>query len=169
MQHHEIRIISGGQTGVDRAALDVAAQLDLARGGWCPKGRLAEDGPIDASYPLVETPSPAYEQRTMWNVRDADATLIITSRTPLSGGTRYTKSVAEGLRRPHLVVTLDQQGSLAITAEWLRRHEVRVLNIAGPRESGQPGIYREASAYLHGLLQLWITPMDAQSIVERNE
>jgi hypothetical protein len=169
MQQHVIRIISGGQTGVDRAALDVARNLGIPHGGWCPKGRLAEDGAIDASYPLEETPSAAYEQRTMWNVRDADATLIITSRTPLTGGTRYTKSVAEGLRRPHLVVTLEQQGSLAITAEWLRRHDVRVLNVAGPRASGQPGIYREASAYLHGLLQLWIAPMDAQSIVESNE
>ncbi len=163
MQHNGLRIISGGQTGVDRAALDVAAQLGIARGGWCPKGRLAEDGALDVSYPLEETPSPAYEQRTMWNVRDADATLIVTSGAPLSGGTRYTKTLAEGLRKPHLVVTLDEQGSLAITAEWLRRHDVRVLNVAGPRESGQPGIYGAAYAYLHDLLQLWIAPMEMQS------
>ncbi|MDT8323959.1 MAG: putative molybdenum carrier protein [Bacteroidota bacterium] len=165
---NEIRIMSGGQTGVDRAALDVAGKLGLARGGWCPKGRLAEDGVIDASYPLVETPSASYEQRTMWNVRDADATLIIAAHAPLTGGTRYTRTVAEGLRKPQLVVVLEEQASLAMTAEWLRRHEVRVLNVAGPRESGQPGIYRQAFTYLQALLQLWIAPMAERSTIEDN-
>lgn len=164
-----MRIISGGQSGVDRAALDVAEKLGIARGGWCPKGRLAEDGPIAASYPLTETPSGAYEQRTMWNVRDADATLILAARAPLTGGTRYTKNVAEGLRKPHQVVVLDDQGSIAITVQWLRSHDVRVLNVAGPRESGEPGIYHAAFAFLHGLLQLWTAPINARAAVDSTD
>ena len=73
------KIVSGGQTGVDRAALDVARELSLACGGWCPRGRRAEDGAIPARYPLVETPRAAYPQRTEWNVRDSDATLVLAS------------------------------------------------------------------------------------------
>ena len=80
------RLVSGGQTGVDRAALDVARELAIPSGGWCPKGRKAEDGKIDDSYPLVESPSASYSQRTRWNVRDSDGTLVLTCGK-LTGGT----------------------------------------------------------------------------------
>ncbi|PSQ85488.1 MAG: molybdenum cofactor carrier, partial [Bacteroidetes bacterium QH_2_63_10] len=87
------KIISGGQTGVDRAALDAALAFNVPVGGWCPKGRRAEDGQIPDRYPLEETPSEAYEQRTAWNVRDSDGTLIITDGS-LEGGTALTMTEA---------------------------------------------------------------------------
>ncbi|MCB2206483.1 putative molybdenum carrier protein [bacterium] len=157
MQPDSYRIISGGQTGVDRAALDVGAQLGLPTGGWCPRGRLAEDGQVPAAYPLEETPSDAYEQRTMWNVRDADATLLLAVSAPLTGGTLFTQSVAEGMQKPHMTVILDDATSLSMTAEWLRRNRTRVLNVAGPRESSHPGIQQRASQFLTELFHLWIS------------
>lgn len=147
------RIISGGQTGVDRAALDAAMEFGIPCGGWCPKGRIAEDGRIDDRYPLEETPSAAYEQRTMWNVRDADATLILALRSPLSGGTKYTVQVADGLGKPRHIVLLDEHPSLTIAADWLQRHSVGTLNVAGPRESGAPGAYHNAHVFLANLLR----------------
>src|SRR5690606_25772528 len=87
------RIVTGGQTGTDRAALDFALEAGIACGGWCPRGRIAEDGPIAALYPLVETPTSLYEQRTEWNVRDSDATLVLTHGTPI-GGTLLTLECA---------------------------------------------------------------------------
>src|SRR3954447_23558628 len=99
------KLISGGQTGVDRAALDVALALGIPCGGWCPKGRKAEDGPIPERYPLTETPSGSYSQRTRWNVRDADATLILTWGQPTSG-TLLTVNACRGTDKPHLVLDL---------------------------------------------------------------
>src|SRR5207302_8438813 len=99
------RIISGGQTGVDRAALDVALELGLPCGGWCPRGRRAEDGPLDARYPLRETPWSGYPQRTGWNVRDSDGTLILTRGRP-DRGTAYTAEVAGRLHKPCLILDL---------------------------------------------------------------
>mgnify|MGYP006174065873 CR=1 FL=1 len=92
------RIISGGQTGVDRAALDAAMAAQYPVGGWCPQGRRAEDGPIPRDYPLRETPSAEYAQRTLWNVRDSDATLVLTPG-PITGGTRWTVVKAQELQR----------------------------------------------------------------------
>ncbi|MFQ5587063.1 MAG: putative molybdenum carrier protein, partial [Thermodesulfobacteriota bacterium] len=92
-------IVSGGQTGVDRAALDVALELGIRCGGWCPKGRLAEDGVIDSRYHLDETGSKSYSQRTEWNVRDSDGTLILTVEEP-TGGTALTIRAAEELGKP---------------------------------------------------------------------
>lgn len=145
------QIVSGGQTGVDRAALDVALELGIACGGWCPKGRLAEDGPIPERYPLRETRSARYARRTAWNVRDSDATLIV-ARRPLSGGTAYTEQVAVEQERPYLVAAPDVAEVPRIRA-WLDANEVAVLNVAGPRESGAPGIHAAASALLLALLR----------------
>lgn len=147
------RIVSGGQSGVDRAALDVAMESGILCGGWCPRGRLAEDGRIDHRYPLEETPSEAYEQRTMWNVRDADATLIVALRSPLTGGTQFTEQVADALGRPCHVALLEEHASITITADWLQRHAVGTLNVAGPRESGAPGVYLRARAFLTNLMR----------------
>jgi hypothetical protein len=145
------KLVSGGQTGVDRAALDVALELGLPCGGWCPRGRRAEDGPLDARYPLAETPSDDYAQRTAWNVRDSDATLILTRGAP-SGGTALTLEVAERLGRPVLAVDLETSPEPRAVAEWVEQAAVRVLNVAGPRESGMPGIYADALAFLRAVL-----------------
>jgi len=144
-------IISGGQTGVDRAALDAALSVGIATGGWCPRGRRAEDGKIDERYPLRETPSRVYSQRTEWNVRDSDATLIL-CRGAMTGGTQLTADIAVRHKRPLQVLDLDSAPDAAIAGEWLREHRVGVLNVAGPREEGFPGIYSQALAFLLRLL-----------------
>ncbi len=144
-------IVSGGQTGVDRAALDVAAELDLPRGGWCPRGRIAEDGVLGPEYPLRETLSRQYQVRTRLNVRDSDATLIL-ARGPLTGGTEFTRVCAERLGRPLLVIDLDEPENLERIRTWLTEHRVGVLNVAGPRESTSPGVYEAAAALLRELL-----------------
>jgi hypothetical protein len=144
------KIISGGQTGVDRAALDVALAMGIDCGGWCPKGRRAEDGPIASRYPLAETASPAYSQRTKRNVRDSDATLILSRGQP-RGGTLLTQRTAVELGKPCLSIDLGAPAALAEIREWLDRHAVGVLNVAGPRESQSPGITLEATRLLHEL------------------
>jgi Circularly permutated YpsA SLOG family len=145
------RIVSGGQTGVDRAALDVALELGLACGGWCPRSRKAEDGPIDARYPLVETPWDGYPQRTEWNVRDSDATLILTLGEP-DRGTLLTQEVAAKRKKPCRVVDL-ASADVAAIRDWLTEHRVSVLNVAGPRESSSPGIHARARELLLQLLK----------------
>ncbi len=150
------RVVSGGQTGVDRAALDAARALGIACGGWCPAGRWAEDGPIGPDYPLDETPEPDPAQRTGWNVRDADATLIVV-RGPLTGGTAETRRVAERLGRPVRIVELSAGGDPdpGETAYWIAtgRDRIDVLNVAGPRESEAPGIEARARAWLERVFE----------------
>ncbi len=146
------QIISGGQTGVDRAALDIALELGIPCGGWCPHGRKAEDGVIPAKYPLTETSSAEYAQRTARNVHDADATLILVCGPP-SGGTALTVEIARGAQRPYLIVDLEQPPTRSEVRRWLKRHGTGTLNVAGPRESGCPGIYEKALAFLRALLQ----------------
>ena len=145
-------VVSGGETGVDRAALDVACALGIACGGWCPRGRVAEDGRIRRRYSLDETPSANYLQCTEWNVRDADGTLILT-RGRLSGGTLQTLVYArERYRKPALVLQLRHDGQRRRLRAWLRRHRIRVLNVAGPREHKRRGIYAQARRLLRGAL-----------------
>ena len=134
------KIVSGGQTGVDRAALDFALANGVRHGGWCPKGRHAEDGVLDEKYNLHETPRRDYRQRTRWNVRDSDGTLVIIN-LELSGGTRYTLEVARKLDKSVLVVEEGGCGKEKEVLEWLERNDVQVLNVAGPRASSEPEIY----------------------------
>jgi hypothetical protein len=150
------KVVSGGQTGVDRAALDAARALGLPCGGWCPRGRLAEDGPIDPSYPLLETPSSDYAQRTEWNVRDSDATLVLV-RGRATGGTGLTIRLARRQGRPLLVVHLERDPAPDEAGRWLEARDVGVLNVAGPRESQRPGIGPEARAFLEKLFRLTST------------
>jgi hypothetical protein len=145
------RLISGGQTGVDRAALDVALALGLPCGGWCPRGRRAEDGRIPDRYPLRETPSAAYSQRTEWNVRDADAVLVL-FRGRLRGGTALTVALARRLGRPCLTVDLAGEPDPVAIAAWIAAHAVATLDVAGPRESQAPGIAAQARALLRAVL-----------------
>ncbi len=147
-----MKIISGGQTGVDRAALDAARALGFPHGGWCPFGRRAEDGPIPEHYPLVETTSPDYAARTERNVLDADATLILTRGKP-AGGTALTAQLAQMHGKPVLVIEPDDPRGAETIATWLREHAFAVLNVAGPRESQSPGIGAAAERVLRGALQ----------------
>ena len=145
------RIVSGGQTGVDRAALDLALEQGLPCGGWCPRGRRAEDGPLDARYPLDETPWSGYPQRTEWNVRDSDGTLLLVT-TAHRPGTELTHDVARRLGRPVYLWHLDALPDPDAFRRWLRIHNIRTLNVAGPRVSESPGVYASACAYLRAAL-----------------
>ena len=141
------QIISGGQTGVDRAALDAAVELGIPHGGWCPRNRLAEDGRIPERYRLKETESADYAVRTRLNVRDADATLIL-YREPLEGGTALTWQLAVQLEKPVFLVELGFPPVRKAFLQWIEENAVCTLNIAGPRESQRPGISREARQLL---------------------
>ncbi len=143
-------MISGGQTGVDRSALDVALELGMPAGGWCPKGRKAEDGSLASRYPLTETSSEQYWQRTEWNVRDSDGTLVLTRGAPAEG-TAYTIEVARKSGKPCLVLDLSEEPSESVVQAWADEHKVRVLNVAGPRESKCPGIYAQAAQFLRAI------------------
>ena len=148
------RIISGAQTGVDLAALDAALAADFPCGGWVPRGRFNEDGPIDPRYPVKETDSRRLAQRTEWNVRDSDATLIL-SRGPLSGGSALTARLAERYAKPCLHVDLAGL-SLAEAVDrithWLSAVDGTVLNAAGPRRSNDTEIYALAYRVIAALL-----------------
>ena len=145
-----IRIVSGGQTGVDRAALDVALELGWPVGGWCPAGRAAEDGPIPARYPLRETPSADPAQRTAWNVRDSDPTLLLSSGDP-SPGTGRAREEARVLGRPVYTWHVTSPADTGSFRRWLQVHRVAALNVAGPRESESPGVYDAARTLLRTL------------------
>jgi hypothetical protein len=145
------KIVSGGQTGVDRAALDVALEFGIPCGGWCPKGRRAEDGVIPDRYPLTPTASPDYPSRTRRNVEDADGTLVLTRGFP-AGGTALTIELANRLDKPHLVIDLSARPRAAAVRRWIQQHEVQLLNVAGPRESENPGIHAQAARFLRKVL-----------------
>lgn len=151
-----LRIVSGGQTGVDRAALDAALALGLGAGGWCPMGRRSEDGEIPARYPLVETASDKYPVRTRMNVHDSDATLIVTLGE-FDSGTRLTADIAQRTGKPFLVVPLDAADAIEKARSWLAQIRPSVLNVAGPRESKRPGIYGRAFAFLSRILKPELT------------
>lgn len=150
---HLRKIITGGQTGVDRAALDVALALDVPCGGWCPKGRIAEDGTIPDHYPLVETEDAEYSERTRRNVQDADGVLVLYAHSTDSG-TRHALNLAADINRPTLTVDLTREPDPADALAWLARFEKGVvINVEGPRESNSPGIYEQSVAYLRALLR----------------
>lgn len=137
-------IVSGGQTGADRGALAFAIEHGYTHGGWAPHGREAEDGKIPWKYQLLELDHGGYRQRTRRNVEDSDGTLII-NRGELDGGTLATQVFAQRLKKPFLVVQADRGvsgESAKVVLEWLRQYEIKILNVAGPRESKRPGIYR---------------------------
>ncbi len=146
-------MVTGGQAGVDRAALDAALDGGIPCGGWCPAGRWAEDGPIPAFYPLTETPEADPAFRTRRNAADGDGTLIIVDGAP-DRGCRLAGAAARELGRARLTVDLSktaQDAACAQVAAWIAREQIRILNIAGPRESNAPGIYCRAYEFLTSL------------------
>ncbi len=144
------KIVSGGQTGVDRAALDFAIRRGIPHGGFCPKGRRSESGRIAAKYRLTECASPEYAMRTALNVAHSDGTLILTRGRP-EGGTQRTVFLCREYGKPTLVIDLDRKLQAADFTAWLREHGIQTLNVAGPRESKQSGIGRQAKAALEAL------------------
>jgi len=146
------KIVSGGQTGVDRAALDVAIYLGIRHGGWCPAGRLAEDGRIPEVYLLTETGSSDYAERTEKNVIDSDGTLIVYWKW-IRGGTRLTERFAAKHRRPCFSIDLSDSSDIGPVQTWLACGGIRVLNIAGPRESNAPQLTQLAESFLLRLLE----------------
>lgn len=144
-RHGVVKIVSGGQTGVDRGALDAAIALGIDHGGWCPKGRTAEDGPIDSRYQLRELQSRDYADRTERNVIDSDGTLIL-YHTRLQGGTLLTNRLAMRHARPLLRVRLDRAICYDRIVTWILDNRVAVLNVAGPRGSSCAGLQKQACA-----------------------
>jgi hypothetical protein len=149
---HIEKIISGGQTGVDRAALDVALELGISCGGWCPKGRKAEDGPIGSRYPLQETISANYSVRTEKNVRESDGTLVLAKGEP-KAGTALTIKLAQKHKKPYLVRNPFVRRDLGTVSVWIKINRIRILNVAGPRESEIPGVHDRAFEFLKELLR----------------
>ena len=150
-------LISGGQTGADRAALDWAIANRIAHGGWCPMGRLAEDGLINEKYGLRETPEAVYSQRTEWNVRDSDATVIVSRAARLTSGSLLTMELAAAQRKPclHLSGLLDAPENARQMGVFLRKNEVGILNVAGPRASGEPEVAAFIQEIFNELLANW--------------
>ncbi len=141
------KIISGGQTGVDRAALDAALRLGIECGGWCPLGRWAEDGEIADLYPLKETESPDPAERTSLNVSDSDGTLVLADEG-LDEGSMLTVELAQKLGKSCLIFDFQGKGHVSDVRDWIVRDEVKILNVAGGRESISPGIYELSIGFL---------------------
>lgn len=145
------KIVSGGQTGVDRASLEWALAAGLDCGGWCPAGRIAEDGPIAAHFPLRETPAAGYAQRTEWNVRDSDGTVLFSRVPEIVGGTKLTKKFTSKWNRPCLVIVEKTTDAPSRRLhEFVEEHFIEILNVAGPREETEPGLAEFVRTVLEG-------------------
>jgi Circularly permutated YpsA SLOG family len=142
------KIISGGQTGADRAGLDFAIEVGLAHGGYVAKGRKAEDGRIDEKYRLTELATNSYPERTKRNVRQSDGTIILSLNEKLSGGSALTLSYARHANKPVLHIHNSETGHDPLShqvrrlKDFIESNAIEVLNLAGPRESNEPGVYR---------------------------
>ena len=149
------KIISGGQTGVDQAALDVAIELGIPHGGWIPKGRKTENGALPDKYRLKEMPTSSYAKRTEQNIIDSEGTLVI-SPGPLTGGSELTRKTAILHDRPciHIdLVTLNTLQAIKTVRSWIVHHGIEILNIAGPRAGENPEIYDMAVKTLKAVLR----------------
>jgi hypothetical protein len=151
----DLTIISGGQTGVDRAALDAAMQMGFDVGGWCPKSRRAEDGPLDLKYPLSETTSDSYEDCTELNVRDSDGTLILIWGAP-EAKTQYTNQMIEKCGKPSLQFDLMKRPSSQKFKDWIKENKIEVLNVTGPRADFRQGVYQDAKSAILEFLRAFV-------------
>ncbi|RLC23375.1 MAG: hypothetical protein DRH93_07475 [Deltaproteobacteria bacterium] len=150
------KIISGGQTGADRAALDVAIKFNIEHGGWIPKGRRTEEGPLPSKYQLDEMDTNDYRQRTKQNIIDSHGTVII-SRGNLTGGSKLTQSFAKVVGKPNCYIDLlntDEFEASIILKSFILENGIKILNVAGPRMSHNPGIYMDVKTILEILLYL---------------
>jgi hypothetical protein len=145
------KIISGGQTGADRAALDWAIKNQVAHGGWCPQGRKAEDGIIAPYYALEETPSEDYAQRTEWNIRDSEGTVIFSIYENLSGGSLLTKSIAKQQDKPYIHIYQErvEENQTVGFYDFLKNFNIQILNVAGVRASEDIRIYQFVINFLN--------------------
>ena len=136
------KIVSGGQTGADRTGLDWAIENRIPHGGWCPKGRKAEDGQIDARYELKEASRSDYVQRTELNVVDSDGTVVFSLAAVLTGGSKKTAEFARKHQKPclHLSAQLHGENAAGMLKNFIEENDIKVLNVAGPRESKEPGV-----------------------------
>jgi hypothetical protein len=151
------KIISGGQTGADRAALDVAIKMGIEHGGWIPKGRKAEDGQLSVKYQLQEMPTASYPKRTEQNVIDSDGTLIISRGKP-TGGSDYTREMTLKHKKHLLHVDLNLTTSFdaaSLVNSWIKLHHIKTLNVAGPRASKDPNIYVDAFRILEWAFKIY--------------
>jgi predicted Rossmann-fold nucleotide-binding protein len=149
-----VKIISGGQTGVDRAALDVALNHGIECGGWCPAGRLDEFGRIPDQYPVQELEEGGFAERTLRNVKDSDGTVVIYAGK-LGGGTEQTVRFCVEQRRPHRLIDAPKtsaEGAAKLIADFVRNNSIEILNVAGPRQSEWAGGYDYASQALEAFL-----------------
>ena len=150
-----MKIVSGGQTGVDRAALDAALKSGFAAGGWCPAGRVAEDGIIPDKYPVKELPNSGYRQRTKMNVTDSDGTVIIYFDYP-SGGTKQTINFCIQENKPYVLIDAENLSIQEATRKinlFIDQNSISVLNVAGPRASGEPKAYEYAKNLIQSVLK----------------
>ena len=150
------KLISGGQSGVDRGALDAALAVGFSCGGWCPPGRAAEDGVIAVRYPLTEMPDGGYTERTVKNVTDSDATLVIYFGE-LQGGTEQTVLHCIRQRKPYKLIDATEIAATRaaeLALQFIAAHDVSVLNVAGPRQSYAPAAHEYAAQALGHLLRL---------------
>jgi len=149
------KIVSGGETGIDRAALDAALAAGFPCGGWAPGDRMAEDGLIPERYPLMVLPRGEYRQRTRLNVVDSDGTAIIHYES-LAGGTRLTRNLCALLKRPYVLLDarkLSPDDAVAAVVEFIDKHDIRILNVAGPRASKWPEGYAFALGVVGGVIR----------------
>jgi len=150
------KIISGGQTGADQAALDVAIKFNIKHGGWIPKGRRTENGPLPLKYQLDEMATNDYRQRTRQNIIDSHGTVII-SRGSLTGGSRLTRDFAGNIGKPNCyldLLTMDEFEASIILKSFILDNHIEILNAAGPRLSHSPGIYQDVKTIFETLLYL---------------
>lgn len=165
------KIVSGGQTGPDRAALDVAIKLGIPHGGWCPRGRKAEDGDIPDLYQLQcptgdseDKETNIYNERTKLNIRDSDGTLILVPSIPvpktITDGTNLTIQEVKDKRKPYLMIDLSKVQDPDLVVRWVRSYKIKTLNIAGPRESQSPGVYAASFKFLEKTLSVLLAAKD---------
>jgi hypothetical protein len=156
-----LKVVSGGQTGVDQAALQVAIDLGIDHGGWCPPGRICENGIIPSYFDLSETPVECdptapdipRSQRTFWNIRDSDGALIFSDGTKLQSdrGTKLAIETSKKLGKPYFVIDLNAEIDLNKVKEWMRKFEIEILSVGGPSENTSPGVYQKAYQLLRKL------------------
>lgn len=175
--HFIKKIMSGGQTGVDRAALDVAIELKIPHGGWCPYKRQAEDGYISEKYNLQETieptieesmdPDAVYKKRTELNVRDSEGTLIVIQEDPI-GGTLYTLEMIKKYKKNYLIINISKKLNPDDFVNWIIDNNIHILNIAGPRASQSINIYESTFKFLHQFLNQDLLTEEVQPLTEKN-